>query len=171
MSAGVKHRVQFHVEDATTTAYPENFYDVVYSRDTILHIKDKLALFKLFHKSLRPGGKLLISDYCKGDKAQLGQDFQEYVKQRGYNLLTVPEYGETLEEAGFANVEAVDNTEYFIEILNKELELFRPKKSEMEREYTLKDYDDIVSGWEEKVVRCGKGDQVWGLFVAEKLYE
>jgi cyclopropane fatty-acyl-phospholipid synthase-like methyltransferase len=37
--AGVKHRVQFHMEDATTMAYPRNFYDVVYSRDTILHIQ------------------------------------------------------------------------------------------------------------------------------------
>ena len=47
MSAGVKHRCQFHVEDATTMDYPENFYDVVYSRDTILHIADKEALFKV----------------------------------------------------------------------------------------------------------------------------
>lgn len=67
MSPGVKHRVQFHVEDATQMEYPDNYYDVVYSRDTILHIEDKLDLFKKFHKCLKPGGLVLISDYCKGD--------------------------------------------------------------------------------------------------------
>merc|ERR1712020_818515 len=33
--SGVKHRVQFYVEDATLMDYPPQFYDVVYSRDTI----------------------------------------------------------------------------------------------------------------------------------------
>ena len=46
MEAAVKHRVQFYVEDAMTMEYPDNFYDVVYSRDTILHITDKPALFR-----------------------------------------------------------------------------------------------------------------------------
>ena len=49
-SSGVRHRTQFHVDDATVMDYPDSFYDVVYSRDTILHIEDKLSLFKLFYK-------------------------------------------------------------------------------------------------------------------------
>ena len=49
-SSGVRHRTQFHVDDATVMDYPEAFYDLVYSRDTILHIEDKLGLFKLFYK-------------------------------------------------------------------------------------------------------------------------
>ena len=56
MSAGVKHRVQFHVEDATCMKYPANFYDIVYSRDTILHIEDKESLFRKFLHCLKPGG-------------------------------------------------------------------------------------------------------------------
>merc|ERR1712062_403218 len=50
----VKHRCNFYVEDATLMDYPEQFYDMVYSRDTILHIEDKLSLFKMFYKSLKP---------------------------------------------------------------------------------------------------------------------
>ena len=56
MNAGVKHRVQFHVEDATCMKYPANFYDIVYSRDTILHIEDKESLFRKFLHCLKPGG-------------------------------------------------------------------------------------------------------------------
>ena len=169
MEPRVKHRVQFHVEDATTMDYPENFYDVVYSRDTILHIADKEALFKLFFKTLKPGGVLFITDYCRGDQEH-GQAFQEYVKQRGYNLLTVKEYGKTVEKAGFGDVKALDLTSYFIEILNREIKDFEPKKAEMIRDYTLKDYEDILGGWKDKVVRCGAGDQAWGGFFARKLF-
>lgn len=43
--------VTFEVADATTRQFPDSAFDVVYSRDTILHIEDKLALFKSFYVS------------------------------------------------------------------------------------------------------------------------
>jgi phosphoethanolamine N-methyltransferase len=30
------------------------------------------------------------------------------------------------------------------------------------------DYDYLVNGWKDKLVRCDEGDQRWGLFYAEK---
>merc|ERR1711878_241167 len=86
MEAAVKHRTQFYIEDAMTMEYPENFYDVVYGRDTILHITDKKELFRKFLKTLKPGGKLMISDYCRGDVAQHSPAFIAYVKSREYDL-------------------------------------------------------------------------------------
>ena len=41
---------------------------ILCSRDTILHIADKEELFRKFLYTLKPGGKLMISDYCHGDK-------------------------------------------------------------------------------------------------------
>lgn len=40
----------------------------------------------------------MITDYCRGDKDEYSQDFLKYVRQRGYHLLTVCEYGELLEK-------------------------------------------------------------------------
>ncbi|KAK5600432.1 hypothetical protein CRENBAI_021729 [Crenichthys baileyi] len=84
--------VLFEVADATKRTFPEGSFDVIYSRDTILHIDDKLALFKRFHSWLKPGGQLLISDYCCGEKPWTPA-FEVYVKQRGYILYTPSEYG------------------------------------------------------------------------------
>lgn len=42
-------QVRFEVADATKRTFPEDSFDVIYSRDTILHIDDKLALFKRFY--------------------------------------------------------------------------------------------------------------------------
>ena len=165
----IKHRVRFHVEDATTMSYPDNFYDVVYSRDTILHIQDKLELFKLFEKTLKPGGQLVISDYCCGDGTQ-SEDFKNYVKQRGYNLLTVDDYGKTLKNAGFDDVVAVNNSKYFIEILDKELKSFINIKDEVVEEYSIDDYNYICDGWNDKIQRVGGGEQVWGYFAARKMF-
>ena len=46
----------------------------------------------------------------------------------------------------FQDVQAVDNTKYFIEILEQEVKDFIPKEKEVVKEYSQKDYDDIVSG-------------------------
>lgn len=168
VSPSVKHRVQFHVEDATTMDYPENFYDLVYSRDTILHIQDKEALFKLFFKTLKPGGILLISDYCQGRDENQSLAFKDYVSQRGYHLHTPANYGKIMEKAGFSKVLALNNTEYFLEILNEELTKFTGIKKEMIKEYSEKDYEDISRGWKNKLERCNAGDQVWGFFKGTK---
>lgn len=47
---------------------------------------------------MRPGGVILITDYCRGDKEEHSEAFLKYVHQRGYHLLTVEEYGRLLEK-------------------------------------------------------------------------
>jgi len=170
MTPSVHHQCQFHVADATTMDYPENFYNVVYSRDTILHIEDKLSLFKLFHKSLKPGGVLFITDYCNGATANHSEHFKEYVKQRGYVLTTVEEYGEVLEKAGFGDVQANDVTDYFIQVSGNELSKYQAVKDEVLKEFSINDFTSICKGWEEKIARADSGNQAWGMFMARKMY-
>ncbi|VAH10144.1 unnamed protein product [Triticum turgidum subsp. durum] len=84
--------VEFEVADCTTKEYAENTFDVIYSRDTILHIQDKSALFRNFFKWLKPGGKVLISDYCRSPGTP-SEEFAAYIKQRGYDLHDVKTNG------------------------------------------------------------------------------
>merc|ERR1739836_83209 len=135
MGAGVKHRVQFHVEDAESMEYPNSFYDIVYSRDAILHMDNKESLFKKFLQCLKPGGILLMTDYCRGDHEH-GDQFKTYVKQRDYKFLTVKDYSKTLERAGFGNVVAIDKTETCIEILKTELAGYERNKADVLRQFT-----------------------------------
>lgn len=65
-------------------------------------------------------------------------------------------------------MEATDKTDSFVEILRKELEVFAEKKDDFVKKFAQKDYDAIESGWRDKLDRCGKGDQKWGLFYGEK---
>ncbi|XP_029917783.1 phosphoethanolamine N-methyltransferase 3-like isoform X2 [Myripristis murdjan] len=159
--------VHFEVADATKRTFPEGSFDVIYSRDTILHIADKLALFKRFHSWLKPGGQLLISDYCCGEKPWTPQ-FQAYVKQRGYMLYTPAQYGKFIEQAGFTNVRAEDRTAQFIQGIKTELERAEAIKDEFIQEFSEEDYLAIVNGWKDKLQRCNTGDQRWGLFHATR---
>jgi len=159
--------VDFEICDATTKIFPKETFDVIYSRDTILHISDKVALFKLFYEWLKPDGILFITDYCSGPKPH-SQEFEEYVKQRRYHLLTTEQYGKAIEIAGFPIVESYDETKKFLDILKEELKRFEENKDAFIKEFDENDYNHIVEGWEAKLVRCSQGDQRWGRFIGYK---
>ncbi|KAE8124811.1 hypothetical protein FH972_019662 [Carpinus fangiana] len=164
---GLKCSVEFEVADCTKKTYPENAFDVIYSRDTILHIQDKPALFRSFYKWLKPGGKVLISDYCKSAGTP-SPEFSEYIKQRGYDLHDVKAYGQMLKDAGFDEVIAEDCTDQFMQVLQRELNALAKDKDEFIRDFSGEDYSDIVGGWKAKLIRSSSGEQRWGLFVARK---
>eukprot|EP00208_Stichococcus_sp_RCC1054_P004429 CAMPEP_0206143654 /NCGR_PEP_ID=MMETSP1473-20131121/21348_1 /ASSEMBLY_ACC=CAM_ASM_001109 /TAXON_ID=1461547 /ORGANISM="Stichococcus sp, Strain RCC1054" /LENGTH=557 /DNA_ID=CAMNT_0053539161 /DNA_START=40 /DNA_END=1714 /DNA_ORIENTATION=+ len=159
--------VSFEIADCTTSEYQPGSYDVIYSRDTLLHIHDKPALFKRFLDMLKPGGRLLISDYCKSG-APPSTEFERYIKQRGYDLHTVHDYGALLEDAGFADVIAEDRTWQFEASLKRELAAAEQQKAAIVAEFSEQDYQDVSSGWAAKLQRVADGEQAWGLFRARK---
>ncbi|CAK0779821.1 hypothetical protein CVIRNUC_004862 [Coccomyxa viridis] len=161
------HKVTFEIADITSCELTPESYDVVYSRDTILHIHDKPALFKRFLKVLKPGGRLLISDYCKAP-GQPSEDFAVYIKQRGYDLHSVEEYGRMLQGAGFAGVKAEDRTWQFKASLKRELKTAQEGRAAFVSDFSEKHYDAIIGGWQDKLERVAGGAQKWGLFTATK---
>jgi phosphoethanolamine N-methyltransferase len=155
---GVGDRVRFHWGDCLELDRPQQ-YDAIYSRDAFMHIADKARLFAVLHRCLKPGGRLLITDYgCS--QPPWSKAFSDYVEQRSYYLHTATEYKTYLEQAGFDNVRSVDLTSRFQEILADELELV----AQLEVDPLLK--EALKTSWEAKLNRAKLGEQRWGLFVA-----
>ena len=109
-----------------------------------MHFKDKERenLYKKLLKTLKPGGKLLVSDYCRGEKTS-PQVFLDYEKQRGYNLWTVKRYGKMLETTGFSKVAALDKTNLMISIMKMELKKFYAIKDSFIKKFSQKDFNDL----------------------------
>lgn len=55
-----------------------------------------------------------------------------------------------------------------MDILELELKNFNKQKSEFIELFSEADFKYIEDGWKSKLVRCGAGDQAWGLFTATK---
>ena len=152
-----------------------------------MHFSDamRIKVYRNILKTLKPGGKLLVSDYCRGEKEST-QEFLDYEKQRGYNLWTVKRYGKCLDDTGFSNVVATDKTDFLIQSMRRELKDFYEMKGHFINKYSQKDFDDlesviilyslfsscyfmgILQGWKEKLVWCPDGLFAWGLFTATK---
>lgn len=157
---GLADRISLQQGDCLELDRAEH-YDAIYSRDVFLHIGDKTRLFSVLNNSLKPGGKLLFSDYCCGEKPW-ADEFTEYVADRGYSLQTLPEYAQLIAEAGFQQVESVDITNRFVDILLADL----TKIDALELPEPVR--DKLNQSWLGKLERAKSGDHRWGLFSAIK---
>jgi len=157
---GLSERVSFKWGDCLELDQP-GYYDAIYSRDVFLHIEDKTRLFSVLSASLRPGGQLLFTDYCCGEKPW-SDTFSDYVDNRGYILHTLPDYAAMISKAGFEQVEYCDISDRFIGFLQSDLD----KIATLEMAQTER--ASLQQSWRHKVDRAEAGDQRWGLFTAIK---
>jgi hypothetical protein len=75
----------------------------------------------------------------------------------------VAEYQRWLEQAGFAVLTAEDRTLHFIRILEQEAARLPTDQFDPQ---TLR---ELRQSWQAKIARAQRGEQRWGLFVAQKL--
>lgn len=150
--------------DVLTTDFPEKF-DIVWSRDALMHVPDKPRLFARLHSLLAPGGRLVITDYARG-KTPASPAFEEYIKNTGYHVVEPAQYGRLLEAAGFHDVKVDDATSRFIEILKTEADRLRDNRAEFLTAFSEKDLNYLVERWAMKVGFCQNGDMKWGVYTA-----
>ncbi|SBT78007.1 phosphoethanolamine N-methyltransferase, putative [Plasmodium ovale] len=165
-----KTKIEFDSCDILKKEFEENSFDMIYSRDSILHltVPDKKRLFEKCYLWLKPNGVLLITDYCADTKDNWDTEFKEYITLRKYDLTTIDEYGNLISSCNFKDVQATDISDYWLELLEMELHRLNEKKEQFLSEYSLKDYNTLKDGWVRKIRDTKRNLQKWGLFKAHK---
>jgi phosphoethanolamine N-methyltransferase len=157
--------VTFLLGDVRSLELPERSFDVVWTRDTILYVPEKAAIWSRIRGLLRPGGRLLATDFCGGE-GEPSPAFARYAGDAGYHLPSIPAYSDTLREAGFADVVASNETPRFEQSLRGELARLAATRDAFLAEFSAEDYAYLVDRWRKKIDFCASGQLRWGLFLA-----
>lgn len=152
--------VRFIEGDILDMHLPAASFDLVYSRDAFLYIKDKLALYQILGRLLAPKGRLFVSDYAHGP-GHLSNEFTNYANGAGYHLEEPENYGAVIEEAGFQEVRVQDMTAAFIAVMQREVARIREGSSETEDDLDQEDRDYLAERWERKIRWCSNGEMKW----------
>jgi phosphoethanolamine N-methyltransferase len=163
---GNPQAVTFLKADILTAAFDDRF-DIIWSRDALMHIADKPRLFARLHDLLVPGGKLVITDYARG-AGNVSPEFQAYARETGYHLTDPASYGKLLEAAGFAAVEVEDATDKFVAILKREPKQLADRRGDFLQSFSEDDLSYLEKRWAMKVRFCQAGDMKWGIYLATK---
>lgn len=156
---GIKD-VSFIEGDILNLDLPAASFDLVYSRDAFLYIKDKLTLFRKLFQLLGPRGSLFVSDYGRGPDP-LSDEFVNYSDGAGYSLEKPEDYGDIVRKAGFGKVKAEDMTTTFIAILQREIASVRSGAVESDDGLDQEDRDYLIERWERKIRWCKAGEMRW----------
>ena len=102
---------------------PDESFDVVFSKDAIVQIPDKGAVFADAWRLLRRGGRLIASDWLRGGSGAYSSEMLEFFRLEGiaYNMADVAETVAALERAGFIDIEVRDRNEWYRDLARREL--------------------------------------------------
>jgi ubiquinone/menaquinone biosynthesis C-methylase UbiE len=103
--------------------FAEASFDVVFSKDSLVQIPDKPAIFREVLRVLRPGGRFIASDWLRGGTAEYSSEMLEFFRLEGiaYNMATLTESAEALRAAGFNEIEIRDRHGWYLELARQEL--------------------------------------------------
>jgi phosphoethanolamine N-methyltransferase len=164
--SGLAESVTFLLGDILETPF-EGTFDVLWSRDALMHIPDKPRLFARLYDLTTPGGRLVITDYARGTSAS-SPAFRDYAEQTGYHLTDPASYGKLLEDAGYTDVVVEDATERFVDILRRESERLTACRGDFLASFTEEDLNYLLERWAMKVRFCQAGDMKWGIYQASR---
>eukprot|EP00934_Nitzschia_sp_Nitz4_P006448 Nitzschia sp. Nitz4//scaffold398_size17708//14957//16657//NITZ4_008806-RA/size17708-processed-gene-0.18-mRNA-1//1//CDS//3329550312//6438//frame0 len=175
-----KGKCEFRAVDLTAVDcdFAPDSFDIIYSRDVILHLTDaqKLILFKKFQSWLKPGGMVSISDYCLGPKSaiEISPEFQTYMDTRGYYLLTPPAYKQLFVDAGFDAdfCEAIDKQLWYCQMARKEVDrILLPGPVQdgfLAGGKTQADLEKLAKVYADKINMTLRGDRSYVMVLATK---
>ena len=164
----------FELQDASTVDFEPQSLDIIYSRDTLLHLdgSTKQRLFAKFHHWLKPGGMVCIGDYCLGrNSAATGQPttaFAEYLDARGYHMWTPSDYAKAFETAGFQNAQAEDLAFWYCTMCQKELDRVLLHPDVFLRDHPKDTLTNLTKTYQDKIGMTLRGDRSYVLVTAVK---
>jgi phosphoethanolamine N-methyltransferase len=120
--AGLTGRVSAVKVEPGPLPFAEASFDVVFSKDSLVQIPNKPAIFAEVLRVLRPGGRFLASDWLRGGEGDYSAEMLEYFRLEGiaYNMASLAESEAALNDAGFVEVEIRDRNAWYLELARRE---------------------------------------------------
>lgn len=122
--AGLADRVEVRLVDPGSLDFPDEAFDVVFSKDSMVHIPDKSALFLEVLRVLRPDGVFAASDWLVGEQAAtcLAWEHFKMLAHLRFHFATARETEAAMREAGFQRVSSVDRNAWYAPVTRHEVE-------------------------------------------------
>lgn len=148
--AGLNDRVKIVQVEPGRLPFGDATFDVVFSKDSIVHIPDKEALTQEVFRVLKPGGHFAASDWLISHDGTPSAKMQRYIELEdiGFEMASPERYAAALRGAGFGEVTTRNRNQWYLEVAREELAtIMGPRRAEFEASSGKDFVDRSIATW------------------------
>jgi ubiquinone/menaquinone biosynthesis C-methylase UbiE len=153
-------RIKYQVVEPGPLPFKDNSFDVVFSKDAIIHVKKKEDIYAEAFRVLRPGGQLLVSDWLRGEGDTVTSLVQDFIAASGHDftLVSLRDIGDIVKKLGFVEIDLEDRQAWYLKEATAELQKLRgPLNHQFLERWGEKATQDEISFWEVLVAALKEG--------------
>ena len=124
---GLWNRATFVQAPPGRLPFADASFDMVFSKDALLHVPDKDALFAEIFRVLKPGGVFAASNWMISHDGEPSPEMKAYIAAEGlsFSMASPARYAKAMERAGFADVAVRDRNPWYRDVARAELEALK----------------------------------------------
>jgi phosphoethanolamine N-methyltransferase len=160
-AAGVADRVEIRQVVPGPMPLPDGSADMVFSKDSIVHIADKEALAADVFRVLKPGGWFAASDWLIGHDGDPSPEMARYIAEEDldFGMASPARYDAALRAAGFEAVRLTNRNHWYREVAKQELaRLEGPERPGFDSILGADEIESQIRTWRAMVVVLDSGE-------------
>lgn len=141
--------------------FADGKFDLVFSKDSLVHIPDKHALMREIHRVLKPGGWFAASDWLISHDGDPSPAMKDYIAAEGldFGMASPRRYRDALEKAGFTDIALDPRNEWYRRTARNEYDKMRgPLYSEAVGKLGKEFVDHNIEIWGKMLVVLDQGE-------------
>lgn len=141
--------------------FPPGSFDVVFSKDSLVHIADKHALMAEVFRVLKSGGRFIASDWLIAHDGAPSEAMAAYIKAEGldFGMASPNRYLDAMRRAGFIETSATSRNAWYREAAKEELKRLRGAVGEAAARIVGREFlDQNIAIWSRMVPVLESGE-------------
>ncbi|MFT5503799.1 MAG: 2-polyprenyl-3-methyl-5-hydroxy-6-metoxy-1,4-benzoquinol methylase [Gammaproteobacteria bacterium] len=156
----LSNRLNFQCVEPGPFPFENNCFDIVTSKDSIIHIEDKASMARDIFRIIKPGGWFAASDWLAGYESEPSPEMEDYLAAEGldFGLASATIYKEALVSAGFINVEIIDRNHWYKKLARLEHQRLSNDLYKIISNTTGRAFvDHEIEVWEKMIIALDQG--------------
>ena len=158
---GLEQKIEIKKVKPGPLEFDEMTFDIVFSKDSIVHIEDKENLLIDIFRILKPGGYFLASDWLRSHDGQPSEEMKRYLdlEDLGFDMASPKRYKVALEKAGYENIVLTNRNNWYLDQAQKEVMVLSKLRREEFEEISSKEYMDLsIETWNAMITVLRTGE-------------